>query len=179
MKRLKIFIVITLLFFSCFTNINASVIKGNVSGIGISGNQELLAGANIILSDTGKGITADADGLFAVDITDSDPAAYLVVSYVGFISDSIKISAVKNDCVKFVLKEGVSLTETVVTGARQGTVLSGVTVQKTELITSAGLMKMACCNLSESFENSATITVGFTDAVSGAKQVQLLGLSGI
>ena len=38
---------------------------------------------------------------------------------------------------------------------------------------------MACCNLSESFENSATITVGFTDAVSGAKQVQLLGLSGI
>ncbi|MCD8071876.1 MAG: TonB-dependent receptor, partial [Alistipes sp.] len=34
-------------------------------------------------------------------------------------------------------------------------------------------------NLSESFENSATVTVGFTDAVSGAKQVQLLGLSGI
>lgn len=71
------------------------------------------------------------------------------------------------------------LQETVVTHTRQGTVLSSFSPFKTETITTTGLKKMACCNLSESFENSASATVGFTDAISGARQIQLLGLSGI
>lgn len=50
---------------------------------------------------------------------------------------------------------------------------------KTEVISSAGLSKMACCNLAESFENSASVTVGFSDAVTGARQIRLLGLSGV
>lgn len=50
---------------------------------------------------------------------------------------------------------------------------------RTEVISSAGLMKMACCNLAESFENSASVTVGYADATTGARQIRLLGLSGI
>jgi hypothetical protein len=80
---------------------------------------------------------------------------------------------------EFVLHEGVELAEAVVTSGRGGTVLSRLTAGKTELITKTGLAKMACCNLSESFENSASVTVGFADAISGVKQVQLLGLSGL
>jgi hypothetical protein len=72
-----------------------------------------------------------------------------------------------------------NLDEVTVSSSRSGTVLSSISPFKTETITTTGLKKMACCNLSESFENSASATVGFTDAVSGAKQIQLLGLSGI
>ena len=50
---------------------------------------------------------------------------------------------------------------------------------RTEVVSSAGLMKMACCNLAESFENSASVTVGYSDATTGARQIRLLGLSGI
>lgn len=50
---------------------------------------------------------------------------------------------------------------------------------RTEVISSAGLCKMACCNLAESFENSASVTVGYSDAVTGARQIRLLGQSGI
>ena len=50
---------------------------------------------------------------------------------------------------------------------------------RTEVISSAGLMKMACCNLAESFENSASVTVGYSDATTGARQIRLLGLSGV
>ncbi len=50
---------------------------------------------------------------------------------------------------------------------------------KAEVITSAGLGKMACCNLAESFENSASVSVGYSDAVTGARQIRLLGQSGI
>ncbi|MBO7641121.1 MAG: TonB-dependent receptor plug domain-containing protein [Bacteroidales bacterium] len=50
---------------------------------------------------------------------------------------------------------------------------------RTEVVSSAGLMKMACCNLAESFENSSSVTVGYSDATTGARQIRLLGLSGI
>lgn len=50
---------------------------------------------------------------------------------------------------------------------------------RTEVISSAGLNKMACCTLAESFENSASVTVGYSDAVTGARQIRLLGLSGV
>ncbi|MDR2140021.1 MAG: TonB-dependent receptor [Tannerella sp.] len=72
-----------------------------------------------------------------------------------------------------------NLDEITVSSVRSGTVLSSFSPFKTETITTSGLKKMACCNLSESFENSASATVSFTDAVSGAKQIQLLGLAGI
>ncbi len=54
-----------------------------------------------------------------------------------------------------------------------------MTPMNVEVITSHDLMKDACCNLSESFENSATVDVNFTDAVSGAKEIRMLGLDGI
>lgn len=62
--------------------------------------------------------------------------------------------------------------------AGQGNYISALKDLKTEVITAAGLCKMACCNLAESFENSASVTVGYSDAVTGARQIRLLGLSG-
>ena len=47
-----------------------------------------------------------------------------------------------------------------------------------ENIGSRELRRAACCNLSESFETNATVDVGYTDAVTGAKTIQLLGLDG-
>ena len=77
------------------------------------------------------------------------------------------------------LPKHVNLEEITISSFRPGTILSSSSPLKTEAITQTGLKKMACCNLSEGFENSASVSVGYTDAVSGAKQIQLLGLSGI
>lgn len=62
---------------------------------------------------------------------------------------------------------------------RGGNYLSRGKDIRTEVISAAGLCKMACCNLAESFENSASVTVGYSDAVTGARQIRLLGQSGI
>ena len=43
-------------------------------------------------------------------------------------------------------------------------------------INSKELLKAACCNLSESFETNATVDVSFTNAVTGTKQLKMLGL---
>lgn len=71
-----------------------------------------------------------------------------------------------------------TLEAAVFTGSSQGNYISKVKELRTEVISSAGLMKMACCNLAESFENSASVTSGYADATTGARQIRLLGLSG-
>lgn len=70
-----------------------------------------------------------------------------------------------------------SLNATVFVGHQENSISRGKTL-RTELISASGLQKMACCNLAESFENSASVTVGYSDAVTGARQIRLLGLSG-
>lgn len=50
---------------------------------------------------------------------------------------------------------------------------------RTEVISRSDLNKAACCSLAESFEKNPSVEVSFSDAVSGAKQIQLLGLRGI
>jgi len=115
----------------------------------------------------------------------------ITASYVGFASDTICLEIkdgttttlagngnVTPNNIEFTLKSNTELDALVVTGKQAGNYLSKSANIKTEVISSAGLCKMACCSLAESFENSASVTVGFSDAVSGARQIRLLGLSG-
>ena len=72
-----------------------------------------------------------------------------------------------------------TLKATVFTSTQQGNYLSKGKDLRTEVVSTAGLHKMACCNLGDSFENSASVSVGYSDATTGARQIRLLGLSGI
>lgn len=64
-----------------------------------------------------------------------------------------------------------------VTFEKAGTMIS-ISPFKTEILTNKELRKAACCNLGESFETNATVDVTYKDALSGSKELQLLGLSG-
>ena len=72
-----------------------------------------------------------------------------------------------------------SLDASVAVSRQDGNYIKKGSPIRTEVISSAGLQKMACCTLAESFENSASVTVGYSDAVTGARQIRLLGLSGV
>ncbi|MDY3338299.1 TonB-dependent receptor [Riemerella anatipestifer] len=66
--------------------------------------------------------------------------------------------------------------EVVVTKVGEATSLNKKEVGLTFNISSKELLKAACCNLSESFETNATVDVAFTNAVTGTKQLRMLGL---
>lgn len=168
-------------FFVILFSISAysQVIHGKVYGIDSKGIKEVLPAANVYFSDNKQGTSTDLDGNYSLNRNLKGKKVYLVAAYVGYISDSVLVNKELTE-VEFLLREDETMLDEVrVLARQQGTSFSKITPLKTEMISSAGLMKMACCNLSESFENSATVTVGFSDAISGAKQVQLLGLSGI
>ena len=106
--------------------------------------------------------------IFAVLMTAIGASAQ-VVDQSGQIVDTTSIYGERAD----------SLEAAVFTTRQAGNYLSKMKEVRTEVISAAGLCKMACCNLAESFENSASVTVGYSDAVTGARQIRLLGLSGV
>lgn len=97
------------------------------------------------------------------------PSAAQVIGPQGQIIDTSGVYKDRSD----------SLDAAVFVARQSGNYLSKGKTIRTEVISSAGLGKMACCNLAESFENSASVTVGYSDAVTGARQIRLLGLSGV
>jgi len=103
---------------------------------------------------------------------------YLIISTLMFLVP-VSVMAQDIDTTGIYNDRADSLNATVFVGRQQGNFLSKQKPVRTEVITAAGLCKMACCNLAESFENSASVTVGYSDAVTGARQIRLLGLSGV
>jgi len=134
-----------------------------------------LAGANIYWLGTTNGVNSDAEGNFSIS---SDPRSKkLVVSFVGYQNDTIQTADISVQ--KILLKKSVDLKEVNVE-ARQGTTtISTLNPLNTERLNEGEILKAACCNLSEAFETNPTINVSYKDAVTGAKEIQLLGLSGI
>ena len=174
MKRNIILIFIT--FIICATNAYAQHINGHVFTTE-NGKTIGLAGVIVFFPNTHHGTTTADDGSFEITQSASDPLK-LAFSLVGFAPDTVELTG-KDQHIMLEMKPITELNEVKVLGYQTGTLNSRTALFRTETITRTGLAKLACCNLSESFENSATVTVGFADAVSGAKQIQMLGLSGI
>lgn len=70
-----------------------------------------------------------------------------------------------------------SLKTVTVEGNRKGIKKSLNVTANTTLVTSKELLKAACCNLAESFETNPSIDVNFSDALTGTKQIKMLGLT--
>jgi len=54
---------------------------------------------------------------------------------------------------------------------------SMIKATNTTVLSSKELLKAACCNLAESFETNPSIDVNFSDALTGTKQIKMLGLT--
>ncbi len=122
-----------------------------------------------------QSVYTDADGKFTLTLEDG--INMLIVTYVGYESDTVMLTPANND-IEVVLDIPRKLEEVVIARRRKSTEISLIDAMKTERIGAKELMKAACCNLSESFETTPSVDVAFTDAVSGYKQIQMLGLAG-
>ena len=149
-------------------------IFGKIEEINLKGVVELVVGANIYWAGTTTGTSSDFDGNFELKrISNTNK---LVVSFVGYANDTITVNNLNT--VNITLKKGIALAEVDVTYKKKSTEVSFSNTVKLLNINKDELKKAACCNLSESFDTNPTIDVSFTDAVTGTKQIQMLGLAG-
>ena len=140
---------------------------------------EAIYGAKIKLLQAKKGVVTDEEGVFEMVLPKSLPDT-LVISARGYFSDTIVVD--KKDrflALNVVLYSEKLLPEVIVEYKRKSFSISRLKVLHVEELTSSELKKAACCNLGESFETNASVDVNMTDAVSGAKKIQMMGLEGI
>jgi len=174
---MKLIIKVLIIFILVLLQISATesaVLKGKIFGIDENKKKIPLVGATLVWAGTQTGAISKTNGIF--EIERNNTATKLIASYIGYGKDTIEIPITKS-FLEIELNSELLLDEVTVTG-RQGTIISKAEIAKSEQITMQGLRKAACCNLGESFQTNASVDVEYTDAVSGAKQIQLLGLDG-
>ncbi len=137
-------------------------------------NKEVpLSGANVFWLNTSVGTVTDFDGNF--EIPYKLEYKKLVISFVGFKTDTITVDSPKK--IKHSLTSKANLDEVTVTGRQKASSRSFLQSQNVINVSSGELLKAACCNLAESFETNPSIDVNFADAISGTRQIKMLGLS--
>lgn len=170
MKYAKYFSAIIL-----FVCIAASAYAQDITGTVTDTENNPMPGASVYWADTNVGTAASIDGKFRLHRVKGYDT--LVASFLGYENDTLRVDDTMSQ-VQLKLRQGVALETVVVEGNLGGNYIRHDGILKGETISFAGLCKMACCNLAESFENSASVTVGYSDAISGARQIKMLGLAG-
>jgi outer membrane receptor for ferrienterochelin and colicins len=153
---------------------STGVVTGVVMEVDNKGNFHPLPGASVISLGTGKGVMTGNDGIFKISADST--VQRLVISYAGYASDTIAVHPAEE--IRVVMASGGHLKEVKVTVRQKASYISLLNPVRTQVMTDKELFKAACCNLSESFETNPSVDVSYNDAVTGSKQIQLLGLSG-
>jgi outer membrane receptor for ferrienterochelin and colicin len=129
-------------------------------------------GANVHWLGTTVGAVTNEKGWFTISY--KEMYKKLIVSYVGYKTDTISITSLKP--IHHFLTPDNQLDEVVINNKKKSIQKSFFKTQNVYTVNKDELLKAACCNLSESFETNPSIDVSFSDALTGTKQIEMLGL---
>ena len=172
MRSFKFIVTCLIIFLSTQAN---SQINGKVIEVSKTKDTTVVVGAIISWSNTSNSAITNELGDFK--LINSTSSKVLIIQAIGFETRKISVSDT-NKFLLLIMKPGLVLDEIELVYYSTGTEISYLNPIKTEILNERSLMKAACCNLSESFETNPSIDVNFADAITGTKQIQMLGLSG-
>ena len=153
--------------------LNGQILRGNVEDV----KGQPIVGAHVYYMDKSSQALTDNKGHFELP----QPAKSMMI-HVEMLGFEVFMKTLKNDenDVVFTLKElTTTLNAVQITGTKGDNTVSSLNSRNVETINSMELRKAPCCNLSESFETNGTVDVAYSDAITGAKEIQMLGLRGI
>lgn len=174
MKTIKSLLIISLLL-SSFSVFAQNIIEGTVYEE-VDGKRQPLQGANVYWKIVNVGTVTDEHGHYSIEIHPTIKC--LVFSFVGYENDTVHHMA-EPQHYDHVMTSPITLGEVEVASRQKAQYVSTMDPLHIEHITSEALRRCACCSLAESFETNASVDVTYADAVTGAKQIELLGLSGL
>lgn len=145
----------------------------------IDGEKKIIEGADVFFKNGKIGKTTCEEGAFRFDFLPKLPDT-LIIRSLGYYTDTVAISKKDKQLhLQITLYPDHLLDEFVFIQKRETSSILRLDPRNVENLSSGELRKAACCNLSESFETNATVDVNYTDGISGAKQIAMMGLSGV
>jgi outer membrane receptor for ferrienterochelin and colicin len=157
---------------------SASLIQAQtVNGRILENDGDPVPGVSLKWLEDQIGTQTDDDGFFKLPYPAQFPAR-MVINLIGYRTDTLTYSEIKDSLI-LTIRRNAEMRPVEIVARQRATIISSVETQKVELLTQKEFTKAACCNLSESFETNATVDVSYADAVTGIKEVQMLGLAGI
>ena len=173
MKQFHLFILLVTLGLLLSFSGNAQMISGLVT----DKDGSSLPGVNVFIKNTTLGTTTNTEGKFSLNYSDTYPVE-IIFSYVGYQQDTLRLKTAPSEPIQVMLSSSIELDAVDVEARQKTSKVSFMESINTEMISRGELEKAACCNLSESFETNASVDVVLSDAVSGARKIQMLGLDG-
>ena len=151
-----------------------SLAQSSVTGKIIDKDNKPIQNVKITIVETQNIIYSDTNGSFSMI---QGGVANLILEANGFKKLAVSQSCAQDFIIQLeeVIAEKDIETITVVSDKKSTSHLKRVT--NTQNLSQKELQKAACCNLSESFETNPSIDVNFSDAVTGNKQIKMLGLT--
>ncbi len=169
--------ILLLLVLGNFMGAHAQTVTGKVFALNEKKQKEPLPYVTVNWIHTSVATFSDEKGEFTIP-ADKIKDKRLVFTLVGYKSDTLQVTGLTPVEMTLALS-AIVLDGAEVVGKEGNAFISSMDPKKIQVITSTELRRAACCNLSESFETNASVDVMFSDAITGAKQIQLLGLSGV
>ena len=172
MKKLRVLILLILSFYSL--NIySQNIIEGQISYSNDLGENTPLIGVSIYWKDTSIGTLSDIDGKFKISKTNLTNE--LIFKFLGFNDKLINVE--NQNFLNIIMTENENTLDEVIVNKKKKTLQkSYFKTQNITNVSSDELLKAACCNISESFETNPSIDVNYSNAITGVKQVKMLGL---
>ncbi|MBK8490661.1 MAG: TonB-dependent receptor [Saprospirales bacterium] len=137
---------------------------------------EGLPGATVYWKNTTDGVVADMDGHF--EIARVEGYAILVINFVGYDPAEVEV-APDLEFLDITIEGQIDLETVEVVGQASDHAFSTLDNRNIETIGHGELRKSACCSLAESFETNASVDVTYADAITGTREIQMLGLRGV
>ena len=176
MKTKQIFLITLLLLSFVSTAFAQGFIEGTVYEEDENGKRTPIPGVNVYWKIVNEGTTTDAHGYYKIPLHET--ICCLVFSCISYENDTVHHMA-EPAHYDHVFHSAHMLNEVEIQARERASFISSIKPMAVQEITSEGLRRAACCSLAESFENNASVDVSYSDAVTGAKQIELLGLSGL
>ena len=129
-------------------------------------------GASVHWLNTSVSAITNKKGWFTIDYKSTYKE--LIVNYIGYRTETIIINNLE-PLHHFITPEN-NLEEITLKSKRKSIQRSFLSTVNAFTVNQEELLKAACCNLAESFETNPSIDISFSDALTGARQIEMLGL---
>lgn len=155
----------------CAAFAHAQKVQGVVSD---ASSGQKLPGAIVRWLHSTNAVLTDASGVFSIERTTASDSLEIIL--VGYITK--QVAAIDGPMNISLQEIGLETSVVNVESEQSAKRINTLDAVKFETMSEKELCKAACCSLSESFETNASVDASFTDAITGTRQIKMLGLDG-